>query len=51
VNIGRWGVEVEIVVVGVFGGDVGVDLPKVNPNLRIITCPYTGKKQRPLHGP
>jgi len=36
----------------VFRGYVGVDLPKVNPNIRIITCPYMGKKQRlPFHGP
>ena len=28
----------------VFRGYVGVDLPKVNPNIRSITCPYTGEK-------
>jgi len=28
----------------VFRGYVGVDLPKVNPNIRSVTCPYTGEK-------
>ncbi len=28
----------------VFRGYVGVDLPKVNPNIGSITCPYTGEK-------
>jgi glutaconate CoA-transferase subunit A len=28
----------------VFRGYLGVDLPKVNPNIRTITCPYTGEK-------
>jgi glutaconate CoA-transferase subunit A len=28
----------------VFRGYIGVDLPKVNPNIRSITCPYTGEK-------
>jgi glutaconate CoA-transferase subunit A len=28
----------------VFRGYIGVDLPKVNPNIRAITCPYTGEK-------
>ena len=27
----------------VFRGYIGVDLPKVNPNIRSITCPYTGE--------
>jgi glutaconate CoA-transferase subunit A len=27
----------------VFRGYVGVDLPKVNPTIRTITCPYTGE--------
>src|SRR5215475_9576387 len=27
----------------VFRGYIGVDLPKVNPNIRTITCPYTGE--------
>src|SRR5260370_29126139 len=28
----------------VFRGYIGVDLPKVNPNIRTITCPYTGEQ-------
>jgi len=28
----------------VFRGYIGVDLPKVNPNIRSVTCPYTGEK-------
>ncbi len=28
----------------VFRGYVGVDLPKVNPTIRSIVCPYTGEK-------
>jgi glutaconate CoA-transferase subunit A len=28
----------------VFRGYVGVDLPKVNPNIRRITCPFTGEE-------
>jgi glutaconate CoA-transferase, subunit A len=28
----------------VFRGYIGVDLPKVNPNIRSITCPYTREK-------
>jgi glutaconate CoA-transferase, subunit A len=28
----------------VFRGYVGVDLPKVNPNISSITCPYTGER-------
>jgi glutaconate CoA-transferase subunit A len=28
----------------VFRGYVGVDLPKVNPVIRTITCPYTGER-------
>jgi glutaconate CoA-transferase subunit A len=28
----------------VFRGYVGVDLPKVNPNIRHITCPFTGEQ-------
>ncbi len=27
----------------VFRGYKGVDLPKVNPNIRTVTCPYTGE--------
>ena len=27
----------------VLRGYIGVDLPKVNPNIRTITCPYTGE--------
>jgi len=27
-----------------FRGYIGVDLPKVNPNIRTITCPYTGEQ-------
>jgi glutaconate CoA-transferase, subunit A len=28
----------------VFRGYVGVDLPKVNPNIRRVTCPFTGEE-------
>jgi glutaconate CoA-transferase, subunit A len=28
----------------VFRGYIGVDLPKVNPNIRTVTCPYTGEQ-------
>src|SRR5262245_66556835 len=28
----------------VFRGYIGVDLPRVNPNIRSVTCPYTGEK-------
>jgi glutaconate CoA-transferase subunit A len=28
----------------VFRGYIGVDLPKVNPNIRHITCPFTGER-------
>ncbi len=28
----------------VFRGYIGVDLPKVNPNIRFIECPFTGEK-------
>src|ERR1700730_9309049 len=28
----------------VFRGYIGVDLPKVNPNIKSIVCPYTGEK-------
>ena len=28
----------------VFRGYIGADLPKVNPNIRHITCPFTGEK-------
>ncbi len=28
----------------VFRGYIGVDLPKVNPNIRFIACPFTGEK-------
>ncbi len=28
----------------VFRGYIGADLPKVNPNIRSITCPFTGEK-------
>src|SRR5258707_10860999 len=27
-----------------FRGYIGADLPKVNPNIRSVTCPYTGEK-------
>jgi glutaconate CoA-transferase subunit A len=27
----------------VFRGYIGVDLPKVNPNIRTVTCPFTGE--------
>lgn len=27
----------------IFRGYIGVDLPKVNPNIRSITCPFTGE--------
>src|SRR5215471_5249183 len=28
----------------IFRGYLGVDLPKVNPNIKSITCPFTGEK-------
>ena len=28
----------------VFRGYIGADLPKVNPNIRSVTCPFTGEK-------
>jgi glutaconate CoA-transferase, subunit A len=28
----------------VLRGYIGVDLPKVNPNIKSVTCPYTGEK-------
>jgi glutaconate CoA-transferase subunit A len=28
----------------VFRGYIGADLPKVNPNIKSVTCPYTGEK-------
>ena len=28
----------------IFRGYIGADLPKVNPNIKIITCPFTGEK-------
>src|SRR5205085_5640002 len=27
----------------VFRGYIGVDLPKVNPNIKRVTCPFTGE--------
>ena len=30
----------------VFRGYIGVDLPKVNPNIKLITCPFTGETAR-----
>ena len=37
----------------VFRGYVGGDLPKVNPNIKYITCPFTGEKLAaiPAHRP
>jgi glutaconate CoA-transferase subunit A len=37
----------------VFRGYVGVDLPKVNPNIRRVTCPFTGEELAavPAHRP
>jgi glutaconate CoA-transferase subunit A len=37
----------------VFRGYVGVDLPKVNPNIRRITCPFSGEELAtvPAHRP
>jgi glutaconate CoA-transferase subunit A len=37
----------------VFRGYIGVDLPKVNPNIKEITCPFTGEKLAaiPSHRP
>jgi glutaconate CoA-transferase subunit A len=37
----------------VFRGYIGVDLPKVNPNIRHVTCPFTGEKLAavPAHRP
>ena len=28
----------------IFRGYIGVDLPKVNPNIRRVTCPFTGEQ-------
>src|SRR5882762_1583001 len=28
----------------IFRGYLGVDLPKVNPNIKSITCPFTGER-------
>ena len=28
----------------VFRGYIGVDLPKVNPNIKHVTCPFTGER-------
>jgi glutaconate CoA-transferase subunit A len=37
----------------VFRGYIGTDLPKVNPNIKSITCPFTGEKLAaiPSHRP
>jgi glutaconate CoA-transferase subunit A len=37
----------------VFRGYIGADLPKVNPKIKSITCPYTGEKLAtvPAHRP
>jgi glutaconate CoA-transferase, subunit A len=37
----------------VFRGYIGVDLPKVNPNIKHITCPFTGEQLAavPAHRP
>jgi glutaconate CoA-transferase subunit A len=37
----------------VFRGYIGVDLPKVNPNIRSVTCPFTGETLAavPAHRP
>src|SRR5260221_4667347 len=37
----------------VFRGYIGTDLPKVNPKIKSITCPYTGEKLAtvPAHRP
>ena len=37
----------------VFRGYVGVDLPKVNPNIKRVTCPFTGEELAavPAHRP
>jgi glutaconate CoA-transferase subunit A len=36
-----------------FRGYIGVDLPKVNPNIRSVTCPFTGERLAavPAHRP
>src|SRR4051794_8233075 len=34
----------------VFRGYLGVDLPTVNPNIRYITCPFTGERPAPGAG-
>lgn len=31
-----------------FRGYIGVDLPKVNPRIRAVECPFTGKCWRPF---
>jgi glutaconate CoA-transferase subunit A len=37
----------------IFRGYVGVDLPKVNPNIKRVTCPFTGEQlaAMPAHRP
>jgi len=37
----------------VFRGYIGVDLPKINPNIRRVTCPFTGEQFAavPAHRP
>jgi glutaconate CoA-transferase subunit A len=37
----------------IFRGYVGVDLPKVNPNIKRVTCPFTGEELAaiPAHRP
>ena len=37
----------------VFRGYIGADLPKVNPNIKSVTCPFTGEKLTavPAHRP
>ena len=37
----------------IFRGYIGVDLPKVNPNIRFIECPFTGERLAaiPAHRP
>ena len=32
----------------IFRGYIGVDLPKVNPNIRFIECPFTGERLAPF---
>ena len=42
-NGGQTDFPIQNLPFAVFRGYKGVDLPKVNPNIRSVTCPYTGE--------